>query len=99
MSHSYRRPYAAICGGDSAASDKRLARQGVRRVQNQILRSALKHRLFEDLLLPHKLECPWNNTYQWARDGGKIYYGDYKDKPITDWGYNPHEYYLQLCRK
>ena len=99
MSHSYRRPYAAIVGLCYTAYDKRIARQGVRRIQNQALKMALKYGEAENFIVPHKYECPWNETYCWTSDGGKHYYGDYKNKPLTVWGYNPHEYYLKLCRK
>ena len=68
MSRSYRRPYAAITGTDSAKDDKRLAHSGVRRKQNLALKICAD---FENLLLPHPLECHWNNTYNWGRDGAQ----------------------------
>lgn len=66
MSRSYRRPYAAVTGTASAKQDKVLAHRGVRRAQNAALRLAAD---FEELLLPHKLECHWNDPYSWGRDG------------------------------
>ncbi len=72
MSRSYRRPYAAITGTASAKDDKRLAHHGVRRKQNLALKIGAD---YENLLLPHPLECPWNNNYCWDRDGGQCYLG------------------------
>jgi len=63
MSRSFRRPYAAITGTASAKSDKQLAHRGVRRKQNLTIKTCLD---FENLLLPHVLECPWNNTWSWG---------------------------------
>ena len=60
MSRSYRRPYAAITGLASAKNDKRIAHRGVRRKQNLALKTSID---CENLLLPHRLECAWNNTY------------------------------------
>jgi hypothetical protein len=72
MSRSYRRPFAAITGLASAKSDKQLAHRGVRRKQNHALKTCTD---FENLLLPHCLECHWNNTYNWGRDGAQGYLG------------------------
>lgn len=69
MSRSYRRPYAAITGTASAKDDKRVAQQGVRRKQNLALKTCPD---YEDLLLPHRLECAWNDTWVWGRDGSQI---------------------------
>lgn len=66
MSRSHRRPYAAITGLASAKDDKRLANRGVRRKQNLALKVCID---YENLLLPHPLECSWNNTWCWDRDG------------------------------
>jgi hypothetical protein len=66
MSRSYRKPYCAVTGCDSAKQDKRWAARGVRRTQNQWLR------MLEDCdsaLAPHRLECAWNNVWSWGRDG------------------------------
>ena len=60
MSRSYRRPYAPITGLASAKNDKRIAHRGVRRKQNLALKTFID---YENLLLPHCLECAWNNTY------------------------------------
>lgn len=72
MSRSYRKPYAAICGHDvSAKDDKRLAARGVRRKQNQWLRTTQDFE--ENGLVPHRLECHWNEVYGWSRDGKQRY--------------------------
>ncbi len=68
MSRSYRRPFAAVTGVASAKDDKRLAHRGVRRKQNLALKISLD---YETLLLPHPLECPWNNPWVWSRDGAQ----------------------------
>ncbi len=72
MSRSYRRPFAAITGLASAKSDKRLAHRGVRRKQNLALKTCPD---YESLLLPHRLECAWNDTNIWGRDGAQCYLG------------------------
>jgi hypothetical protein len=69
MSRSYRKPYAAVCGCDaSAKKDKQLAHRGVRRVQNWVAKKMLRD---PDLEMPHFRSCPWNDVYDWSRDGGK----------------------------
>jgi hypothetical protein len=72
MSRSYRRPFAAITGLASAKSDKQLAHRGVRRKQNLALKTCSD---YEDFLPPHRLECHWNDTYNWGRDGAQCYLG------------------------
>jgi hypothetical protein len=92
MSRSFRRPYAAITGTASAKSDKRLAHRGVRRKQNLALKTCDD---YEYLLLPHALECPWNNPWSWGRDGAQCYCGYLRDKEdVYD-----QEYYRKLLRK
>jgi hypothetical protein len=92
MSRSFHRPYAAITGTASAKSDKQLAHRGVRRKQNLVLKTCAD---FETLLLPHSLECPWNNNWCWGRDGAQSYCGYLR--------YNEDEsdmnYYRKLLRK
>jgi hypothetical protein len=66
VSRSYRAPYASVTGVRSAADDKRFAARGVRRKQNQWLRETAD---FEDAIVPHRFECPWNDVYSWDRDG------------------------------
>lgn len=66
MSKSYRRPYASVTGNRSAKQDKILAHRGERRAQNYALRVCQD---WEELSLPHKRECHWNNVYSWSRDG------------------------------
>jgi hypothetical protein len=92
MSRSYRRPYAAITGLASAKCDKQLAHRGVRRKQNLALKVCID---FENFLLPHRLECHWNDTYNWGRDGAQCYLG-----PIgkADDDYS-RKYYRKLLRK
>jgi len=92
MSRSYRRPYAAITGIASAKDDKRVAHRGVRRKQNLALKTCTD---YEDLLLPHRLECAWNDTYCWGRDGAQCYYG-FRRHLDDDWG---RRYYQRLLRK
>jgi len=72
MSRSTRRPYAAIMGLSSAKWDKQMAHRGVRRKHNLLLKTCLD---YNNLLLPHPLECHWNNTYNWGRDGAQCYLG------------------------
>lgn len=88
MSRSYRRPYAAITGTASAKDDKRLANSGVRRKQNQTLQTCID---YEDLILPHRLECHWNNTYNWGRDGAQGWFGP--------WYESGDDYLRRYCEK
>jgi hypothetical protein len=69
MSRSYRKPYAAVTGTGSAKDDKIRAARAVRRVQNEYFRKILQHHLIDQLLIPHRLECSWNEVYNWTRDG------------------------------
>jgi hypothetical protein len=92
MSRSNRRPYAAITGASSAKDDKCMAHRGVRRKQDIALKTCAD---YEDFLVPHRLECAWNNTYCWDRDGAQMdcsrlrYSKDARDK----------KYYRKLLRK
>ena len=82
MSRSIRRPYAARYGTASAKQDKVRAHRGQRRAQNQALRQAQK---YEDLLIPHKLECPGNNVRCWRRDGHQFFHSPPKsDQMVLD---------------
>jgi hypothetical protein len=82
MFRSTRRPYAAVTGTASAKQDKVLAHRGVRRTQNQALRQAQDS---EDLLLPHKLECPGNNVWGWRRDGHQfLHFPPERDQMMLD---------------
>ena len=92
MSRSYRRPYAAITGLASAKSDKQSAHRGVRRKQNNALKICAD---YENLLLPHRLECPWNNTYIRGRDGAQIYHC----LPADPSDHHGQRYYQKLQRK
>jgi hypothetical protein len=92
MSRSYRRPFVAITGLASAKSDKQLAHRGVRRKQNYALKICAD---YENLLLPHFLECPWNNTYIWGRDGAQTYLGSMRNAQDD----HSRKYYRKLLRK
>jgi hypothetical protein len=92
MSRSFRRPFAAITGTASAKDDKRLAHRGMRRKQNLALRLCFD---YEDLLLPHRFECSWNDTYCWGRDGAQCYIS-----PWSDYDDEYHRrFYQRLLRK
>ncbi|MGO8818439.1 MAG: hypothetical protein ACLQVG_27665 [Terriglobia bacterium] len=69
MSRSYRKPYAAVTGTGSAKEDKVRAARGMRHVQNCHLRKIFKYDLLDQILIPHRLECSWNEVYGWTRDG------------------------------
>jgi len=56
----------AITGVRPAHDDKKTAARGMRRKQTAWLRN-LKD--FDRALVPHRLECAFNNTYLWGRDG------------------------------
>ena len=92
MSRSTRRPYAAITGAASAKDDKRMAHRGVRRKQNLALKTC---RDYEEFIVPHQLECAWNNNYCWGRDGAQGYLGSMRDAADA-WSRN---YYRKLLRK
>lgn len=92
MSRSYRRPFAAITGTASAKDDKRLAHRGVRRKQNLALKTCID---FGNLLLPHRFECHWNDTYNWGRDGAQCYLGSMCDSQ-DDYS---QKYYRKILRK
>lgn len=94
MSRSYRKPYTAITGTQSAHADKKMAARGLRRGQNQWL-----HNLddLEGDLIPHRLECAWNNTYAWGRDGRqRLVFPDCQGPGRYDFMYR---YWLRLQRK
>jgi hypothetical protein len=92
MSRSYRRPYAAITGTASAKDDKRMAQRGVRRKQNLTVKTCPD---FEEMFLPHRLECAWNDTYSWGRDGRQMYFGP--ERNVED--ERRQRYYRKLLRK
>jgi len=92
MSRSYRRPNAAITGLASAKDDKRMAHRGVRRKQNLALKTSID---YENLLLPHRLECAWNSTYSWGRDGSQINYSRWRTSD-DEWC---QRYHRKLLRK
>jgi len=66
MSRSYRKPYCAVTGTNSAKEDKQRAARGVRRKQDQWLRTLDDP---DAALAPHRLECGWNDVWSWGRDG------------------------------
>ena len=92
MSRSIRRPFAAITGTASAKDDKRMAHRGVRREQNFALENCAD---YEDFLVPHRLECAWNNNYCWDRDGAQSYLGFMRHSQ-DEWS---RKYYRKLLRK
>ncbi len=92
MSRSYRRPFAAITGNASANDDKRMAHKGVRRKQDLALKTATD---YDNLLLPHRFECAWNETYNWGRDGAQSYIGSLRDEQDAA----SQQYYRKLLRK
>ena len=92
MSRSYRRPFAAITGNASAKDNKRMAHKGVRRKQDLALKTVLE---YDNLLLPHRFECAWNETYNWGRDGGQTYCGSVRDAQDAA----GQKYYKKLLRK
>ena len=92
MSRSYRRPFAAITGTASAKNDKRMAHRGLRRKQNLALNICLD---YHSLLLPHRFECAWNDTYIWGRDGAQTYLGSMRNSQ-DDYS---QQYYRKLLRK
>lgn len=92
MSRSTRRPFAAITGTASAKDDKRMAHRGVRRKQDLALKTCAD---YEDFLVPHRLECHWNDTYCWGRDGAQGYCGSMRYS-TEEWSRN---YYWKLLRK
>jgi hypothetical protein len=94
MSRSYRKPYCAVTGCDSAKQDKRRAARGLRRTQDQWLR------MLEDCdsaLAPHRLECTWNSVWSWGRDGKQqLQVPSPKDR--EEYG-GPPPWYRKLLRK
>ena len=67
MSRSYRQPYYTWSSVKSSAhADKKMAARGVRRAQNNAIRTCEN---WDELIIPHRRECYWNNVYQWKRDG------------------------------
>jgi hypothetical protein len=94
VSRSYRKPYTAVTGTKSAHSDKKLAARGLRRRQNQWLHT------LEDVdgaLIPHRLECAYNNTYNWGRDGRQhLLFPDCQGIDRFDF---MHRYWVKLHRK
>lgn len=94
MSRSYRKPYAAITGTKSAHADKKVAARGVRRRQNQWLYNLNDP---EGELIPDRLECAFNNTYDWRRDGcQRLVFPDCQGPDRFDFMY---QYWLRLHRK
>ena len=66
MSRSYRIPYAVFTSPPSAHEDKKMAARGLRRHMKQWIH------LLDDpdaALVPHRFECPHNDSYAWERIG------------------------------
>ena len=87
MSRSYRKPYTAVTGVRSAHRDKKTAARGMRRKQNAWLHNLAD---FDCALVPHRLECAFNNVWCWSRDGRQFLtfpesrYGD-QDRARSYW--------------
>ncbi len=92
MSRSIRRPFAAVTGTASAKDDKRMAHRGVRRKQDLALKTCAD---YESLLIPHELECAWNNNYSWSRDGAQSDHSHLRFSPDA----MSRKYYRKLMRK
>jgi hypothetical protein len=94
VSRSYRKPYTAVTGTKSAHNDKKMAARGLRRRQNQWLHT------LEDVdgaLIPHRLECAYNNTYNWGRDGRQhLVFPDCRRTNLFEFMYR---HWLKLHRK
>jgi hypothetical protein len=93
MSKSYRKPYSAITGIRSAHADKTQAARGLRRGQNQALRN-FKFEDWDEFIIPVRLECSWNNTYSWGRDGKQHLQFPPKPMPEGIWNgysFNPRD--------
>ena len=106
MSRSYRKPYSAITGTKSAKDDKRIARRAVRRMENQRIRDCKD---FEELLMPERYECTYNDVWSWGRDGKQSLHFPPNPKPeFNPWSTEKDwiewydylvKYYLKLHRK
>ena len=102
MSRSYRKPYAAVTGTGSAKEDKVRAARGVRRLQNYYLRRILQHDLVDQFLIPHRLECSWNEVYSWTRDGKQhLHFPTPRPGRSDDdrWAEYTYRYWVKLQRK
>ena len=112
MSRSYRKPYCAITGTKSAADDKKHAARGVRRAQNQALKTFVAATLddWDEFIMPVKLECSWNDTWGWGRDGKQSLqfppvFGQFSPWPLQDleweqeWFDQQMKWYRKLFRK
>ena len=104
MSRSYRKPYSAITGRGSAKEDKRIARQAVRRMENQRIRNCKDLEDYENLVMPDRLDCAYNETYSWGRDGKQ--YLHFPPEPLKSnsdfdmwWFEYQTKYYARLHRK
>ena len=94
MSRSYRKPYTAITGVRSAHHDKKTAARGMRRKQNAWLRTLED---FDRALVPHRLECAFNNTWSWSRDGRRSLI--FPDSRYPDDADRNRSYWIKLHRK
>jgi len=74
MSKSYRKPYSAVTGRNSAHDDKTVAARMVRRAQNHALRTAVMNSVdWDEFLLPEVYECSHNDVWGWSRDGNQSF--------------------------
>ena len=103
MSRSYRKPYSAITGTNSAKQDKIFAHRAERRAQNLAIKLCLD---WDEFLIPDKLECSYNDPWGWGRDGKQSLHfppnpNEFKhDEEFNIWWYEYQvKYYASLCRK
>jgi hypothetical protein len=69
-----------------------MAHRGVRRRQDLALKTCAD---YESLLIPHELECAWNNTWCWGRDGAQMDHRRLRFSPDE----SSQKYYRKLLRK
>gem|GEM_PF-4226841 len=85
MSRSYRKPYFAYTGAESAHEDKKIAAPGLRRSLKQWLHTVDDS---EAAIILHLLECPHNNNCAWDRDGRQhLVWGSNGPDPEFHWQY------------
>lgn len=86
MSRSYRKqPFWSICGWCS--TDKVVAGRIVRTAHKRAIRKEFLKGDFENFLLPHQLECRFNDVWSWSSDGKKYYKGARRS---SQWDWKNH---------
>lgn len=71
MSRSYRKPFSSACGKVSSKEDKICASRAVRRMSREWIRKFKREGDWDSFRVPLRLECPNNERWGWACDGGK----------------------------